>query len=279
MTISDLFSAKLKAKEIIKSLYIEDASDIDIEAIAMERGVVVKEGPLKGAEGRLSSLGTYGLITVKNDIPELGRKRFVIAHELGHFELHCKKKATTFSCSETDFNEWLKTTSLEVEANHFAAELLMPENIFRKELGSEDLTGKLLQKLTAIFHTSMTATSIRYVNVRPEYALVFSENKRIKWYILNKDAFPYYLHLSGNVHPESMAHDFFHGKNLPHEFIEVSPEAWLSDYRFINSATVKELAIGSRSYNHVLSFIYIDKPDEAEEDDDCRELDGYLRFR
>lgn len=278
MIASDLFSAKLKAREIIKSLCIEDASNLDIEAIAMERGAIVKEGTLKGAEGRLSSLGTYGLITVKSDIPELGRKRFVIAHELGHFELH-RKKAMTFSCSDTDFNEWLKTTSLEVEANHFAAELLMPENIFKKKVCSADLSIELLQALKEEFQTSLTATCIRIVSFLPEYTLVCSENGKIKWFFLNKDEFPNYLHLRGDLHPESYAYDFFYGEEPPRKFIEVSPEAWVDDYRYKGSSKVMEMSIGNKTYNQVLSFIYINDTGEDEGDEYYKELDGSPRFR
>lgn len=278
MIVSDLFSAKLKAREIIKSLCIEDASDLDIEAIAMERGAIVKEGILKGAEGRLSSLGTYGLITVKSDIPELGRKRFVIAHELGHFELH-RRKAMTFSCSDTDFNEWLKTTSLEVEANHFAAELLMPESLFKKKIDSADLSIKLLQELKKEFQTSLTATCIRMINFMPEYALVCSENGKIKWFFLNKEEFPYHLHLRGNLHPESYAYGFFHDEDLPCKFIEVSPEVWIDDYRYKGSSKVMEMSIGNKTYNQVLSFIYINDTGEDEEDEYYKELDGSPRFR
>lgn len=278
MTTPDFFSAKLKAREIVKSLGIDDASDLVLEDIAMIRGALVKEGNLKGAEGRLSSYGTNGLITVKSNIPELGRKRFIIAHELGHFELHIKE-STTFSCSDTDFNQWLKTKPLEVEANYFAAELLMPEDLFKVKVSSSDLNIDFLQELMEEFQTSLTATSIRFVHFRPEFVLVFSENNRVKWFAINKEEFPYYLNLQGTLHQESLAYDFFHGKDLPRKFVEVSPEAWVDDYRFKGRAIVKELSIGIKSYNQVLSFIYIDTSDEDEDDDYYKELDGYPKFR
>src|SRR3989344_6302879 len=100
----DTLSAILKAREIIRSLNIENASDIDIEAIAMERGAIVIEGHLKGADGRLSVLGSRGLITVKHEIREFRKKRFIIAHELGHFELHLSN-FLTISCLDSDFSE------------------------------------------------------------------------------------------------------------------------------------------------------------------------------
>jgi Zn-dependent peptidase ImmA (M78 family) len=275
MTSPNKYAAELKAREIIKTLYIEDVSDLDIESIAMARGAFVKYDRLVGAEARLSSIGNKGLITVSTDIQGLGRKRFAIAHELGHFELH-RKKTPAFSCSEGDFIAWFKTKPLEVEANHFAAELLMPENLFKKKVCSADLSIELLQDLKEEFQTSLTATSIRFVQFRPEYALVVSENGKIKWFVIT-DEFPYYLHLRGNLHPASIAYDFFQGRDLSSEFVEISPEAWIDDFRFKGAATVKELAFGISHYNQVLSFIHIEKHED--EDEYCRELDGYPKFR
>ena len=77
-----------KAKEIIKALQIRYHSEIYIRDIAMERGAYVRERSLEGSEGRLVRKGDRGIITVNRWISEEGRKRFAIAHELGHFELH-----------------------------------------------------------------------------------------------------------------------------------------------------------------------------------------------
>ncbi len=281
MTAPNTISAISKAKEIIESLFIQDASDIDIDAIAMKRNAIIREGKLKGAEGRLtiSSSHKIGLITVKSDIPIFERKRFIKAHELGHFELH-KEKMPAFNCSDRDFNEWLKTKPLEVEANHFAAEILMPENLFTKGIKNKDLSLSLLQELKEEFHTSLTATSIRFVLFRREYALVCTENSKIKWFFIDDNKFPYYLNVTGIVHPKSISHRVSQSNDLANEFIEVPPEAWIDDYRFKNTAKVMEMAIRMPSYNQVLSFIYIEEiEDEDEEDEYCETLDGCLRFK
>lgn len=254
----DKLSARLKAREIIKLLFIEKASDIDIESIAVERGVITDEGILKGAEGRLTVLGSNGLITVKNNILEHGKKRFIVAHELGHFELH-RTKIPTISCSDTDFHEWHERKPLEVEANYFAAELLMPEDIFEEKIQGKLLTKDLINSLTKEFLTSLTATAIRFVTLRPEYALVCSEDSVIKWFVVNGEEFQYFLNTKGKVHSESLAYDFFKGEKLPDKFFPVSATAWIWDGRIRGSGQIKELAIGSRNYNQVLSFLYIDE--------------------
>ena len=64
-------------------------SEIDLESIAMDRGVLVVYGRLHGCEARLVRKGrSAGLIRVRDDIPAPGQKRFALAHDLGHWELH-----------------------------------------------------------------------------------------------------------------------------------------------------------------------------------------------
>lgn len=274
----DKLSARLKAREITKLLFIEDASDIDIEAIAVERGVIVVEGTLTGAEGRLTVLGSKGLITVKNNILELGKKRFIIAHELGHFELH-RTKIPTISCSNMDFHEWHARKPFEVEANYFAAELLMPEHIFKGKTDGKALSKSLIELLSREFQTSLTATSIRFVTLRTEYALVCSEKLAIKWFVVGEE-FPYKLNVLGKLHPSSIAYDFFKGDGLPNKFLRVTEDAWIDDYKFNTNDKVMEMAIALPSYNQVLSFIYVDSDDDNDynRDDYYREIDGHLRF-
>ena len=51
-------------------------------------GAYVRERQLEGCEAKLVRKGSMGIICVNETIPEEGRKRFAIAHEIGHFILH-----------------------------------------------------------------------------------------------------------------------------------------------------------------------------------------------
>jgi hypothetical protein len=70
----------------------------------------------------------------------LGRQRFSAAHELGHAVLHCERMnryIADVTVSEVDDNS---SEPMEREANRFAAELLMPEEVCQaraKELQEE----------------------------------------------------------------------------------------------------------------------------------------------
>ena len=69
------------------------------------------------------------MIRTKRGIREEGRKRFAIAHELGHWFLH-ENESQFFVCTAEQMREY-KGSPTEVEANIFASELLMPTFLFR----------------------------------------------------------------------------------------------------------------------------------------------------
>lgn len=69
-----------------------------------------------------------------------GRRRFTIAHELGHWRLHCRgqrhARAAVYCRSEEiggDAETLRIASAREREANRFAAALLMPDALVRRE--------------------------------------------------------------------------------------------------------------------------------------------------
>ena len=64
--------------------------ELVLEDMAFARGVLVIDATLDSADARLVRSGDRGIIRVSDAIPEAGRRRFAIAHELGHWEMHSK---------------------------------------------------------------------------------------------------------------------------------------------------------------------------------------------
>lgn len=179
-----------------------------------------------------------------------------MAHELGHYELH-RGIFPLVSCSEADFLKWnADNQQLEVEANYFAAELLMPEDMFKKRVSGKELSLSLIEALCKVFSVSLTAAAIRFATIRPEYALVCSAADRIKWFVADRKWFPLYMNTSGKVHPESMAYEYFQGNPLQQKFCIIEPKAW-TDWHV--RGKLKELAIPINAYNEVLSFLYVEE--------------------
>jgi len=156
--------------------------DLVLEDVTYARGVLVTEGHLDKMEARLIRHAGRGLIRVKAGLPESGRRRFAIAHELGHWELH-EGISQLFACTSEDMVSTYKTSAHEAEANYFASGLLMPGFLFSKATEGKEFSFETLSGLASMFSTSLTATSIRYVEGSNDYvAIVASENCRVRWW-------------------------------------------------------------------------------------------------
>lgn len=150
---------------------------IDVRQLARLEGVVVDpadlgdevSGVLIKSEGR-AVIGVNG-----RDAPT--RQRFTIAHELGHFLLHSDRDLFVdkqFIVHRRDGNSSTGQDPLEVEANQFAAELLMPadkvRDLFnRHPFDFDDETA--LRKLASTFGVSPMAMAVRLSSLgsgRPE---------------------------------------------------------------------------------------------------------------
>lgn len=121
--------AEDQAMNILKELDINEVP-IPLDKIAGQFGIYIQEEELgNGISGILIREGNNTVIGV-NESDVDSRKRFTIAHEIGHFvmhpgnELHIDRK---FKVNFRDKNSSLANNIEEMEANAFAAALLMPE--------------------------------------------------------------------------------------------------------------------------------------------------------
>lgn len=88
------------------------------------------------------------------------RKAFTIAHELGHYFLHAEKKQETFYRTDGLVLDWAES-SVESEANVFAASLLMPEKLVRSYWN----TFRRIDAITKAFHVTYSAAYYRLLNL------------------------------------------------------------------------------------------------------------------
>ena len=271
--------SKCHAKRLLQQLKIS-ALPIDPYGIAKQKEIEVSEDDSEGYSGMLLLVNKHALISVRKTIREYQRKRFTVAHELGHYTIpgHLTSDKPFFKCTDKDLNTFWELNSKESEANSFAAELLMPENHFKDRINGKDLSYNVLQDLKAEFDTSLTATAIRFIEISGEYALIRSEKGAIKSFFRGEE-FPYYVRDKGPLDENSMAIEFFNGENIPTTIEAVPAECWLDDYRIKGDLEVQELSIALPYYNEVLTFLYVDDYNIDDEDEYLEELDGYPKFR
>lgn len=287
-SIDSVSIARLKAKSIISEYGLRLPIEIDVEAIASLRGAFVREEALEGCDGRLVKRGGFGIISIKSGIVELGRKRFTVAHELGHFELH-DGGVELIACEESDCNQWSQSRNQrETEANVFAAELLLPESMFKPL--SENTVPNLstIENLAREFRTSLLATALRYISFNSHRcAIVISESNRIAWFKASRD-FGYWLERGGKLASDCIATEFFSGKQLPSEMQTVPAHAWIDSQNINSRSRIQEQSWGFRNYGSVLTLLWLDELfeeeeqliEEEEEDSDRNLIESWTpRFR
>lgn len=162
---------KSSVKRAVRELCadVEARLPIDVEAVAEARGVKVRRVPLEeGVSGMLVLREGRALIAV-NEEHHINRQRFTIAHELGHLKLH-SGEATVFiddQSRKTFYRDPVASEGVdekEIEANAFAAELLMPERDVLRALDGEFLDPADEERVRALAHdfgVSPQAMSVR----------------------------------------------------------------------------------------------------------------------
>ncbi len=250
--------AEAEARRIIEKLRILSPDEINLEAIAMHFNVRVRERSLSGCEARIVREENKGVISIKNSISPYGRKRFAIAHELGHFFLHPDTKQLS-RCTDADFHEWGHKKREEVEANIFAAELLMPERILAPCITGQIPSLALIAKLANDFATSLTATAIRFITLTKEpCALIASDGTTRNWTSFSP-AFleDFKLLETDEIHKYSCVSDTPPSLRSPISD-SVPAGAWLKGYSATGKESIREDCV-QITPDLYLSLIWIDE--------------------
>jgi Zn-dependent peptidase ImmA (M78 family) len=216
------------ALKVLDYCGLDSPLELSLEEIALARGVTsVQPVKIDGAQGRITWDDEDAIISYDSKIELEGKRRFVIAHELGHFELHKGLLNGIHVDTEKSLNEWFATGSHETEANLFAAELLMPAPLFIEQAGKKRFDFNLIKTLSSAFKTSFTATILRYKDLGDyPLAVIYCEKKRVKWRFFTNDFCLQYLPQGMEVPINTVAIDFFDGDQLPDEPEVIDAEAW-----------------------------------------------------
>lgn len=219
--------AEAAAAHLWQLYCLESPQELDLVALAAARNVFIVEKPLDSADAWLLRRKDYGLIRVSTRIAEAGRKRYAVAHELGHFELHATLSQIA-ACTSRDMRADYKGSVPEVEANWFAAELLMPSRLFASELGDAVPEFAAVRRLAAYFGTTLTAAAVRLVELSDEEcAFVVSESGRVRWWRGSDRFLDRHWIECGRVLPvETAAGAAFAGESAPTEPVRVDGAAW-----------------------------------------------------
>lgn len=209
-------------QSLFKELGISEPRDIRIEAIAQHCKASVRYKHLEGCQARIIGYGDRAIISV-NNASHHHRQRFSIGHELGHWM--CDQGSIAFSCGEKVFaTEW-SSDNPERRANRYAAELLLPEFMFRPLAKYREITFATVRDLAKTFETSLIATTIRLVEFGSFPCMVVcSSQKKRCWFFREKDVSLWPLEQLGR---NTIAYDLLHGAEYVESPTEVCADAWI----------------------------------------------------
>ena len=244
------------ALRVLQDFLVDAPNQIDLAAIAYKVGKLrIEEGGLDNADGRIVVPAEgMGTIRVKTGL-DPGRRRFTIAHEIGHFEFH-PRLGLNRSDATDNLTIWNDPTE-EAEANLFAGELLMPEFLLRPRCRGREPSLALIDKLAAEFSTSSLAAAFQYVSYTSEQvALVVSLGRQIQWVQRSKEFWPFVPRRA--IHPHSAAGERLSGQaGDTLEMVRAPAYAWLADFEEGNECEIMEASRYWDVYDRTVTLLWL----------------------
>lgn len=251
-----------EVRALLHSLNITAPDGLDLTLVANHLNVELRFESLEKCAANIVGVGEHAIVTVDRNSSE-SRKRFSIAHEIGHW-IYDRGRGI-YLCEKNDLNHpWngqTKSNSVEQRANRFAAELLMHRPWFRDAAYDHEMSFDTVEELCQIFKTSRTATAIRLVELGSYLgmlALFDKSSTRRKWYCASPD-FPDYFYpcRAASLNSEAWI-DIVHNGLIKTDIREVDGDIWI-DHPNSSDFTIFEQAISVHGDILVLIWLMNDK--------------------
>lgn len=268
LTEEAMMAAALRAELAI-------APRVDLDQLTPQLGLTLVEVDSQSFEGALlrSSRNLSGRILVRRGIRESGRRRFTIAHEIGHYILHGDQQ---IPCSPRVIEGWRDGQPIhEREADSFASELLLPTSETIQYVNKRWPSMEVVADVAEHFGTSLMAAGRKVCDVAAQAcAVVWSSQRQIRWFH-GSPIFVHFIEVGKEIDLASIAYRAYEAKPLPGEMEEVPAEAWIKSSWLKEDAVISEQTVPMPSYNGCLSLIWVRRPIEdrpTAEDELLREL-------
>ena len=140
-------------------------------------------------------------------------------------------KLSGFICTEKNLVTDWSGDNPERRANRFAADLLMPSNLFAPIAKKREMTFETVRDLCIKFETSLTATAIRLVENGSFPAMVVCSTKQgVKWKFRDRDI-PHEIQLRDNPGAYTNAAELLSRSDLKRNPTEVEASDWFTHPR------------------------------------------------
>lgn len=229
--------------------------------------VTLNERPMNTGDFHGISMGNANgaEILVNANIPNRHRKRFTVAHEIGHVHLHIQTNIQSqFECTAKDISAGENSNSVfEKEANAFASSLLMPASKVSPFVRRNDLTWPLIQQIASMCDVSLEAAARRTIALSNNICCLIVHKDDQMWYPIKSQAFATYVPTQPFPSHLEMQPDRGHTVSL----MDNIDECDFSDWTFPENAIGKLFysSIHNEEFNRTMTLLVHEE--EIDEDD------------
>lgn len=273
----EIQEAESEAKSVIARFNITSLPICPFR-IARERDIAVepKDTNMPGVSGFFIKAGNMFGIQYATHIKNEGFIRFTVAHELGHYFLHGHPEylfqgRDGIHESKSGF---ISDNFFEKQADYFAKELLMPQDLFLTALRESGVGFPAIMLLASKCKTSITATAIRFAQFAEDpVAVIMSSHNRINWCFMSSvlaSVKGLRWPRKGSMLPTNTATASFN-RDSTNVLSAKQIEAWSRLDNWFDKAPpveIKEDVIGLGSYRKTLTVLFTENPIIVDDDDD-----------
>ena len=257
--MAGLALARRLGDELLVDVGARGPAHIDPIETAKHLGIEVTFGHLNGATARIFRKGARARIRVSDRIVTVGRRRFSIMHEIGHYLLNHALP------TEGDEASWFKTCcaqrdrSDEREADVLAVEHLTPTRMVKPYCDVTPVNLHAVRTIAEVFATSPVMSAMRFVELSGERcAAVYSEAGVVKWAKRSR-TFSAFIALGMRLSRETVAGDYF-DRGAISDIAQSRPAGtWLGSSELAAGVEIVEHAtvIPEPGWGGVLSLLWI----------------------
>lgn len=249
-----------KAQQLLQDFRIISTPALSINHIFKHHNIIYDEmeygdqnymGSLIRAEGKT-------IILVNNDIKNVGRINFTKAHELGHFSLN--HKGQQFECSRYDMNDSTKKP-MEVEANQFAKEFLLPEHMVKPITMSAPFDFDTIRSIGNEYMVSKLVAAFRVLDFHlGNYVVIGSKHGIITQFGMSKSLIGKVrpLKLGCIINEKSFAKACLISKYRMNGYSFIDPKVWITRNDTGLKISLKEYSRVDKSSGSVLTLLKVD---------------------
>ncbi len=273
----ELLEVESVAKSVIERLNITNLPICPF-SIAGERGIVTepKDSGKPGVSGLFIKAGDTFRIQYAKHIKNEGFIHFTVAHELGHYFLpeHPEYLFRGRDGIHESKSGFISDDFYEKQADHFAKELLMPEDLFLAALRESGVGFPAIISLASKCKTSITATAIRFAQFAEDpVAVIMSSYNRINWCFMSSALASVkglrWPRKNSPLPPNTTTASF--NRDQTNVLSAKQIEAWTRLDNWFDDAPpveMKEDVIGLGNYRKTLTVLFTEDPITVDDDDD-----------